>query len=252
MNIIQAIILAVTQGITEFLPVSSSGHLAVLQILWNLPKSSIAFDALLHFGTLGAILAVFSQEIKKIFLDKNWQLIKLLLIGTIPAAIFGLLFQTKIEQSFMSLKFIGISFLITALFLFQTKFSKSEKDIGSISWLDALIIGIAQVFALFPGISRSGLTISAGLLRKLKPEIAYKFSFLLALPVTLGAVILQLPALIQQGENGYLLGGIGILISFFVGILSLKILEKILKKGKFFWLSLYLITISMVILIRLC
>ncbi len=247
MNIFQTIILAITQGITEFLPISSSGHLAVLQILWNLPKASIAFSALLHFGTLGAILAVFWQEIKEILHNKNWQLIKLIIIGTIPAAIFGFFFQTKIEQSFMSLKFIGLSFLITALFLFSTKYSKAQKD--TISWLDALIIGIAQAVALFPGISRSGFTISAGLLRKLKPEIAYKFSFLLALPVIFGAVILQLPALMQQGENNYLLGGLGMLISFFVGIISLKILEKILKRGKYFWFSLYLIILSMVILI---
>jgi len=245
----QAIILAITQGITEFLPISSSGHLAVLQILWNLPKTSITFNALLHFGTLGAILAVFWREIKEIFYNRNWQLIKLIIIGTIPAAIFGFFFQTKIELSFFSLKFIGFSFLITALFLLLTKFSKTEKD--TISWSDALIIGIAQALALFPGISRSGFTISAGLLRKLKPEIAYRFSFLLALPVILGAVILQLPALIQQSENSYLLGGIGMLISFFVGIISLKILERILKRGKFFWFSLYLIILSMVILMRI-
>lgn len=247
MNLFQAIILAITQGITEFLPVSSSGHLAVLQILWNLPKTSIIFDTLLHFGTLGAILAVFWQEIKEIFYSKNWQLIKLIIIGTIPAAIFGFFFQTRIEQTFISLKFIGFSFLITALFLLSTKSSKAQKD--TISWLDALIIGIAQAIALFPGISRSGFTISAGLLRKLKPEIAYRFSFLLAMPVILGAVILQLPTLIQQGKNSYLMGGIGMLISFFVGIISLKILEKILKKGKLFWFSLYLIMLSMVILI---
>ncbi|MCK4805850.1 MAG: undecaprenyl-diphosphate phosphatase [Candidatus Pacebacteria bacterium] len=250
MNILQTIILAITQGVTEFLPISSSGHLAVLQILWNLPKTSIAFNTLLHFGTLGAILAVFSQEIKEIFHNRNWQLIKLIIIGTIPAAIFGFFFQTKIESSFFSLKFIGLSFLITALFLLSTKYSKAQKD--TISWLDALIIGIAQAAALFPGISRSGFTISAGLLRKLKPEIAYRFSFLLALPIILGAVILQLPALLQQGENSYLLGGIGMLISFFIGIISLKILEKILKRGKYFWFSLYLIILSMVILIEVC
>jgi len=250
MNIIQAIILAVTQGVTEFLPVSSSGHLAVLQTIWNLPKTSISFDVLLHFGTLGAILTVFWQEIKKIFYNKNWQLIKLIIIGTIPAIIFGFFLQAKIETTFSSLKFIGLSFLITALFLLLTKFSKGQKD--SISWLDALLIGMAQAVALFPGISRSGFTISVGLLRKLKPEIAYRFSFLLAVPAILGAVILQLPALIQQGGNSYLLNGIGMLISFLIGIISLKILEKILKKGKLFWFSIYLIALSMVILIQLC
>ena len=247
MNIFQAIILAITQGITEFLPVSSSGHLAILQIFWHLPQSSIGFDAILHFGTLGAILTVFWQEIKEILSSKNWQLIKLIIIGTIPAVIFGFLFQTKIETTFSSLKFIRLSFLITAFFLLLTKFSKGEKDL--ISPLDALLIGSAQAIALFPGISRSGLTISAGLLRKLKPEIAYKFSFLLAIPVILGAVILQLPDLIQQGGNGYLLNVAGILISFSIGIVSLKILEKILKKGKFFWFSIYLMTLSMLILI---
>ena len=247
MNIFQAIILAITQGITEFLPVSSSGHLSILQIFWHLPQSSIGFDAILHFGTLGAILTVFWQEIKEILSSKNWQLIKLIIIGTIPAVIFGFLFQTKIETTFSSLKFIGLSFLITAFFLLLTKFSKGEKDL--ISPLDALLIGSAQAIALFPGISRSGLTISAGLLRKLKPEIAYKFSFLLAIPVILGAVILQLPDLIQQGGNGYLLNVAGILISFSIGIVSLKILEKILKKGKFFWFSIYLMTLSMLILI---
>ena len=247
MNIFQAIILAITQGITEFLPVSSSGHLAVLQIFWHLPETPIGFNVILHFGTLGAILTVFWQEIRKIFYNKNWQLIKLIAIGTIPAIIFGFFLQTKIEATFPSLRFIGFSFLITALFLLLTKFSKGEKD--SISPLDALLIGTAQAIALFPGISRSGLTISAGLLRKLKPEIAYRFSFLLAIPAVLGAVILQLPNLIQQGGNGYLLNVMGILISFFIGIISLKILEKILKKGKFFWFSIYLIALSMLILI---
>jgi undecaprenyl-diphosphatase len=108
---------------------------------------------------------------------------------------------------------------------------------------------VAQAAALFPGISRSGLTISTGLFRKLKPETAYRFSFFLALPVILGAVLLQLPVLIQQNGNNYLLAGLGILISFFIGIISLKILEKILKRGKFFWFSIYLITLSVIILI---
>jgi undecaprenyl-diphosphatase len=249
MHLLQIIILAVIQGITEFLPISSSGHLAILQTIWNIPKTSIIIDTFLHFGTLGAILAVFWQEIKKIFYEKNWQLIKLVIIGTIPAIIFGFFFRLKIEAMFSSLKFIGFSFLITALFLLLTKFSKSEKDIDSISCTDSFIIGIAQAAALLPGISRSGLTISAGLLRKLKPEAAYRFSFLLALPVILGAVVLQLPSLMQYSKSNYLLGITGILISFFIGIISLKVLEKILKRGKYFWFSLYLIIISMIILI---
>ncbi|MFA5722499.1 MAG: undecaprenyl-diphosphate phosphatase [Candidatus Paceibacterota bacterium] len=252
MNTSQAIILSVVQGITEFLPISSSGHLAVLQIFWQIPDPSVVFSALLHFGTLGAILIVFYQEIIKILQKRNWKLIKLIIIGTIPAAIFGFFFQSIIEAQFSSLKFIGFSFLITALFLILTKFLKINPkylNIEDLTYFDALIIGIAQTAALFPGISRSGLTISTGLLRKLKPEIAYKFSFLLAVPVILGAFVLQIPNLIQQGQNNYLIYVIGALVSLLTGIISLKILEKILKKGKLYWFSLYLIIISMIILI---
>ena len=252
MNTSQAIILSVVQGITEFLPISSSGHLAVLQIFWQIPDPSVVFSALLHFGTLGAILIVFYQEIIKILQKRNWKLIKLIIIGTIPAAIFGFFFQSIIEAQFSSLKFIGFSFLITALFLILTKFLKINPkylNIEDLTYFDALIIGIAQTVALFPGISRSGLTISTGLLRKLKPEIAYKFSFLLAVPVILGAFVLQIPNLIQQGQNNYLIYVIGALVSLLTGIISLKILEKILKKGKLYWFSLYLIIISMIILI---
>ena len=252
MNISQAIILSVVQGITEFLPISSSGHLAVLQIFWQIPDPSVVFSALLHFGTLGAILIVFYQEIIKILQKRNWKLIKLIIIGTIPAAIFGFFFQSIIEAQFSSLKFIGFSFLITALFLILTKFLKINPkylNIEDLTYFDALIIGIAQTVALFPGISRSGLTISTGLLRKLKPEIAYKFSFLLAVPVILGAFVLQIPNLIQQGQNNYLIYVIGALVSLLTGIISLKILERILKKGKLYWFSLYLVILSMIILI---
>ena len=252
MNTSQAIILSVVQGITEFLPISSSGHLAVLQIFWQIPDPSVVFSALLHFGTLGAILIVFYQEIIKILQKRNWKLIKLIIIGTIPAAIFGFFFQSIIEAQFSSLKFIGFSFLITALFLILTKFLKINPkylNIEDLTYFDALIIGIAQTVALFPGISRSGLTISTGLLRKLKPEIAYKFSFLLAVPVILGAFVLQIPNLIQQGQNNYLIYVIGALVSLLTGIISLKILERILKKGKLYWFSLYLVILSMIILI---
>jgi len=257
MSFLQAIILGIVQGITEFLPISSSGHLAILQIFWQLPESSIAFDALLHFGTLGAILAVFYQEIKTIVKSKNWSIIKLIIIGTIPAGLFGLFFQSTIETQFNSPKFIGFAFLITGLFLWLTKFTKApekttqqnQDDITNLSWLDALLIGIAQAAALFPGISRSGMTIGAGLLRRLNPDTAYRFSFLLAIPAILGAAILQTPNLIQEGQNNYFIYASGALIAFLTGIISLKILAKILKKGQLFCFSYYLFALGIIILI---
>ncbi|MDD5760823.1 MAG: undecaprenyl-diphosphate phosphatase [Candidatus Pacebacteria bacterium] len=261
MSFIQIITLSVIQGITEFLPISSSGHLAILQVFWQLEEPPIAFDVILHFGTLGAILAVFYQEIKAILKNKNWKIIKLVIIGTIPVSVFGLLFKSTIENQFSSLKFIGFAFLITGLFLLLTKFIKTPnnelslqapgepENMSEISWVDALIIGLAQTVALFPGISRSGMTIAAGLFRKLKPETAYEFSFLLAIAAILGAVILQIPNLTQQEQNNYFIYAFGALVAFLTGIISLKALPRILKQGKLFWFSPYLFILGLIILI---
>lgn len=249
MQIWQAIVLAVIQGITEFLPVSSSGHLAVVQNLWHLPAASVVFDVLLHFGTLGAILAVLGNEIKKICQEKNYRLVALIAVGTIPAAVCGFFFQSAIEKSFLSLPAIGYSFLITAAFLFLTKFSRTQKEMKDLTWTDALCVGAAQAAALFPGISRSGMTIGAGLFRKLQPNAAYKFSFLLAVPAILGAMVLQLPAVWSQTQESFLLAGLGMGIAFLTGIVSLKILEKILQKGRFFWFSVYLTALGIIVLL---
>lgn len=252
MTLLQTIILSIVQGITEFLPISSSGHLALLQNFWHIAESSIAFDVLLHFGTLGAIVAIFYQDIKEIIIKRNWNIIKLLFIATLPAGFFGLFCQSFIENKFSSLVFIGFAFLITAVFLFLTKFfknSQQKEKLEHLSFSDALIIGIAQAFALFPGISRSGMTIVAGLLRKLDAKIAYQFSFLLAIPTILGALILQIPKIILHGQNNYFFYILGTLIAFLVGMISLKVLAKILKKDKFYWFSFYLLILGILILI---
>ena len=252
MNLLQTIILSIAQGITEFLPISSSGHLALLQNFWHISESSIAFNVLLHFGTLGSVIAIFYENIKEIVKNKNWQIIRLVFVATLPAAIFGFLFQSLIETIFSSLRFIGFAFLITAFFLLITKFlkkSQQKEKIENISYLDALIIGTAQAFALFPGISRSGITIVAGLSRKLNAQLAYQFSFLLAIPTILGALILQMPKIILQAQNNYLFYILGFLIAFLSGIVSLKILAKILKKEKLYWFSFYLLILGILILI---
>jgi len=129
-----------------------------------------------------AILIFFRRDLIDILRKKRFQLIILLFIASLPAGFFGYLFETKIEQSFASLKLIALGFLFTAFFLFISKYSPAKKDIKNISKSDAFIIGLAQALALLPGVSRSGLTISSAILRKIKPEAAYQFSFFLLIP----------------------------------------------------------------------
>ncbi len=250
MTIFQSIFLGLIQGITEFLPISSSGHLAFFQNLWHLPKQSVVFDILLHSGTLMAILIFFRRDLIDILRKKRFQLIILLFIASLPAGFFGYLFETKIEQSFASLKLIALGFLFTAFFLFISKYSPAKKDIKNISKSDAFIIGLAQALALLPGVSRSGLTISSAILRKIKPEAAYQFSFFLLIPITLGAIVLKIPALSREISNGSLpYYFFGTLTSFLTGILSLRFLSAIIKKKEFYWFSIYLIIMAGVCLI---
>ncbi|NIM03664.1 undecaprenyl-diphosphatase, partial [bacterium] len=195
MSYSQAIILAIVQGLTEFLPVSSSGHLVIFQKLFNLTEPPVLFDILIHVGTLGAILLYFRKEIVKISKKTIW----LIFIGTIPALVVGLLLQGYISLIFDSLKLVGVTLLITAGLLFLSKqFSQLNRRFSHLKWLDALFIGAFQALAILPGISRSGSTIVSGMWRKLDRKTAFQFSFYLAIPAILGALTLQIPDLIYS------------------------------------------------------
>jgi len=250
MHIIQYISLAIVQGVTEFLPVSSSGHLAILQKVFNFYRYTVSFDAILHLGTLIAVLVVFWPDIVKIFKNRDWKIVFWIALTTVPAAVFGYFFKDQIEQTFGSLRFVGAAFLFTAMaLLFTVFFKKSDRNLSRFKILDSIIIGLSQALALFPGISRSGMTISAGLMRKLKPEESYRFSFLLSMPAILGALILQSNELVSGWSQNWLYWLIGLIVSFGVGVFCLKLLEKVLKKGKFAYFSIYLILLGGLILI---
>jgi len=250
MLLYQIIILAVVQGFTEFLPISSSGHLAILQNLWNIKEGAIVLDTILHLGTLGAILFFLRKEIIQIFKEKNWRLIFLIIIASLPAAIIGFLFQNKIESAFSSLKFIGIAFLFTALILFLTKFVKqSNQPLKEMHWFQALKIGLGQALALFPGISRSGLTLSSGLFVGLKKEDSYRFSFLIAIPVILGATLFKIKDVSGQMLNYWPLLLLGLLISFTTGLISLKIVKKVIIDNKLAYFSIYLSILGILLLV---
>ena len=241
----QAIFLAIIQGLTEFLPISSSGHLVIFQKLFGL-KPPVLFDILVHVGTLGAIIAYFLKPLLKI--SKHTLL--LVIIGTIPAIVVGLFLQRYITQIFDSLKLVGVALLMTAgLLLVSKRFKLLNRRFKYLKWQDALFVGIFQVLAILPGVSRSGSTIVAGLARKLDRETAFRFSFYLAIPAILGALALQIPDLIDWQVNYLSQGILGMIIAGAVGYEALKILEKTLLGAKFWLFGIYCLVLGIVILL---
>ena len=202
MSIITAIFLGLIQGITEFLPVSSSGHLVLFQKIFGISEPALLFDTMVHVGTLAAVCSVLWKDILAIFRRIIQPLTLYLLIATIPAVVCALVFSSKIEKAFESGNFLGFAFLITAAFLaIAESLSKKQMKCKTMRWPDAFIIGIMQAIAIIPGISRSGATISGGLFRKLDRDFAARFSFLLSIPAILGALIFQIKDLIKTSGN---------------------------------------------------
>ena len=250
------IILSIVQGITEFLPISSSGHLAVFQKLLGFNEPMVLFDILLHIGSLVSIFVFFRKRIFDFISGllsrrpEDIDYFKLLILGTIPAVFIGLFFDKQIEEAFTSLKMIGLSFLITSVFLLSTKFIKSTgQGLEKPSWKDALVVGLLQAMAILPGVSRSGSTITGGLWRKLPPDQAFEFSFFLAIPAILGAFVFKIKDLFLFSFNDVILGVLGMIVSAIVGILALTILQKILRSANFFWFGIYCLIIGILILL---
>ena len=257
MSWFQVFFLSIVQGLTEFLPVSSSGHLVLFQKIFGL-EPPVLFDVFVHVGTLGAIIFYFKRELKKliegIFKKENKSLyfLFLIVVGTIPAVIVGLLLEKRIEVIFDSFRLVGISLLITGLLLLLTNIFKDKLKKGKVvssNWKDALFIGIFQALAILPGISRSGATISAGLFRRFGRDLAFKFSFFLAIPAIIGALILQIPDLVSS--SSYLINQalIGMVIAGIVGFFALKILRKVLVSSKLHIFAIYCLLLGVGVLL---
>ncbi len=227
MNLVQGIILGIIQGLTEFLPVSSSGHLVIIQSLFkNFHQPGISFDVFLHLGTLFSVLIYFRKDILEILSFKRKRLIILLIIGTVPAGIVGIFFKNFIENLFQNVKLVGVSLIFTGFLLYiSDKITITDKKEEDITIIDAIIIGVFQAIAIIPGVSRSGSTITAGIFRNLKREVAVKFSFLLSIPAILGAVVLSLKDFQHIPHSYYIPYISGFLFSTITGIVSLKILS---------------------------
>lgn len=251
MTILQAIILGLIQGITEFLPISSSGHLVLGKYILGVEVTSdIIFEVFVHFGTFIAIIAVFYRKvwglIKSPFVsaaqkspDENLKLVGILLAATIPAGVIGILFDDAIENAFNSVILVSCALLVTGTILFITRFIGEHSE--SVGWRKGIIIGIAQAFAIVPGISRSGSTIATGLLQKIHKEEAAEFSFLLALPAIGGATLLKTKELIEDfpGWQSFLPVIIGTVVATISGYFAIIWLLKIIKKGKFNYFAYY-------------
>ena len=265
MEFIKYIILAIIQGFTEPIPISSSGHLVIFKSILNSGVlNDLNFEIILNFGSLIAIVIYFWNDIIDLIKDffsylktkdkkyyVNFKYCLLVIVGTIPAGIIGLLFKDYIEELLSGVKIVGCALLITALFLYLIRNIKGNKDSKDISFIDALIIGLFQSVALLPGISRSGATIVGGMFRNLKRDVAFKFSFILYIPISLATMLLGVKDLVETGVSNslYLTYFIAMIVSGIVTFISLRWFNDIIKKGKLIYFVIYcLIVGSLVIL----
>lgn len=264
MSVIQSVILGILQGIGEFLPISSSAHLILIPYLLGWNESSMAFDVALHFGTLMAVLVVFFLEWWNLFVSalKNFtrkrkkeegKVFWYLIVATIPAALVGFLLDDVIENYFRNqIWLIALLLALMGVFIyagdrFASKYYKNrEVSFEHISLKQAFLVGCSQAFAVFPGFSRSGTTILAGRLLGLSKEAITKFTFLLSVPIIAGATILKVGDLVFTKEVL-----IGILVSFIVGVISIKFLLRYIKKHDFSIFAFYRIFVAIVIYIKL-
>jgi undecaprenyl-diphosphatase len=249
---IEAFILGTIQGLTEFLPISSTGHLYLGRNLFGLQEAGLLLDTMLHLGTLLAVFVFYKAEFIKIIKNPFSKLTFLLIVGTIPAVVIGLAFKDFFDEISKTGVTIGWEFLITGIFLWVADSTKNGyKGMDDITYKDAFIIGAFQAAAIFPAISRSGLTIVAALWRKLDRGTAAYFSFLLSTPAIAGAVVLQSLDLVHgQGEEISLSAlVVGIAASAIFGYIAVKWMVNFLKKHSLKPFAMYVWALGIVVLI---
>jgi undecaprenyl-diphosphatase len=257
MDTLQAILLGIVQGITEFLPVSSSGHLQIAKELLGVElENNITFDVTLHAATVLSTIVVLWQELWRLvkgcfsrrFTEEQAYILKVIL-SMIPAGVVGVLFADQIEAFFSSLWFVGLMLLLTSALLSFAYYAKPRQK-SEISYRDAFIIGIAQAAATMPGLSRSGSTIATGLLLGNEKSSVAHFSFIMVIPVILGKMLLD----ILSGEMAAMAVPTealvsGFLAAFISGALACKFMIEIVKRGKLIWFALYCAIVGLICLI---
>jgi undecaprenyl-diphosphatase len=247
MPLTHAIILGVVQGLTEVLPISSSAHLVLFPWLWDWHYQGLSFDVALHLGTASAFLVYFWKDWLGLF-KRDTYLLWCIVLATIPAALAGAMFEKQAETVFRSPLIIMLMLAVFAIVLWWADSrGKKEKTLAQMDIKTAFTIGLAQVLALIPGVSRSGITITAGLYRGLSREAAARFSFLLAAPIVIAAAILKLPKL--QSADLTLPFWLGIFFSSASGLLAIRFLLRFVQKASFRIFVLYRLALAAIIII---
>jgi undecaprenyl-diphosphatase len=241
MTYTQAIISGIVQGITEFLPVSSSGHLVILHNYFGYKEPQLLFNVFLHVATLFAVIVYFWKDILNAII-KERKLLLAVFIGSIPTAFIGYFFKDIFESLFANVIIVGIMLYITAILLFLADIAGKNKNTAGSNrnpgLMNAVLVGIAQGISIIPGISRSGATISSGILLKIGREMAVKFSFLLSIPAIAGALFLKLPD-IKGGIIHVPQIAVGMFCAFLFGLVSIYMLIKTVIKGKLKFFAFY-------------
>ena len=274
MTLLEAILLGILQGLTEFLPISSSGHLVLAQTFLGLKEPLVFFDVMLHVGTLAAVLVVYREAIGKLAIGgistladtQFWRkprtgfnasielkFIWLILLGSIPTGVIAVLFKTELESFFDEVRLVSIMLILTGVILQLPRLRKegvgnSDASTGSLKTWHAPLIGIAQGCAITPGISRSGTTISVALFLGIPAKTAAEYSFLLSIPAILGAVALKIRDVGDTTIPLYIVGA-GMIAAFIVGYIALRLLLVVLNRGKFSLFSYYCIALGLVSLL---
>ena len=264
-KILKYIILGIVQGFTEPLPISSSGHVFIIKkLIESSALNDLNFEIIVNTGSLIAVLIIYYKDIKRLIINffkyifskektyyNDFKYCLLIVIGVIPVGIAGILLKDYIESKLNNTYIIGICFLITSLFLFLTRNIKGKKDDKNLNYMDALFIGIIQIVALLPGLSRSGTTLVAALYRDINRESALKYSFMLYIPISLGTLILGVKDIIETPNISsytfpYLCGFISSLI---VSYFTLRWFKNAVNKGKLIYFSIYCLLIGLFVLI---
>lgn len=255
MSILEAIILGIVQGFTEFLPVSSSGHLVLLQKIFRIEEGALTFDIALHLATLIAVLVVYRKKIFEMIKNPFSKLPMYIIIGTIPVAVFGILLNDLIESFFETGATLGTGFIFTGLVLMYADNAREKKrTIEHMNVKDPLIIGTSQAVAMLPAVSRSGMTISAALALGIERKTAADFSFLLSIPAILGAVVVDLYKVVKTGAGELAAIGaapfvFGMLFAGVAGFIAVKSMINLIQRQKLKYFSYYLWIIGVFVLI---
>ncbi|MCA9079180.1 MAG: undecaprenyl-diphosphate phosphatase [Planctomycetaceae bacterium] len=277
MSYLETIILGIVQGIAEFLPISSSGHLVIVEAFLRQLGSAAAetgslednleLNVALHFGTLMSILIVYARSLGQMIASafrmlvnrkqateadwRNCSLIIAIIVATLPVVFAGLFLKDQLERLFGSPIAAGCGLLVTSALLFLTpKLDRGEQPLGTITWGQALIVGLFQAVAPMPGISRSGSTIVGGLVSGLRRDAAADFSFLIAIPAILGATVLHAKDLLEQGAGETAAGPLlaGTVIAFVVGLAALKLLLRMVASRKLIWFAWYCLAMGLIVI----